>query len=191
MKATGLLFVGSSESGVFLSRAFASAQLPMAFAFRQATIESTPPKQKATRRASPQPPPVPARRVTLEPTILDESIAEVWRSVGNQLSEPHSGVEEAVRLANQGRFVEAAVCCEEHLRLHGPSAEAFYLLGLVRDASGNPTDAATYYRKALYLDPGHQETIVHLALLMDKQGKTAQAQVLWNRARRHAQLAPS
>ena len=42
------------------------------------------------------------------------------------------GLDQAVRLADQGRFVEAASCCDEHLRRHGPSAKAFYLLGLVR-----------------------------------------------------------
>ena len=83
------------------------------------------------------------------------------------------GLDEAVRLADQGRFAEAAACCEEHLRRHGPSAEAFYLLGLVRDAGGNPTDAANYYRKALYLDPNHHEALVHLAFLLEQQGNSA------------------
>ncbi len=58
-----------------------------------------------------------------------------------------------MRLADQGHFVEAATCCEEHLRRHGPSAAAFHLMGLVRDATGNQPEAVGYYRKALYLEP--------------------------------------
>jgi chemotaxis protein methyltransferase WspC len=89
-----------------------------------------------------------------------------------------------MRLADQGHFVEAANCCEEHLRQHGPSAAAFHLMGLVRDATGNQPEAVGYYRKALYLEPDHYGTQIHLALLMEKQGDTAGAQVLRNRARR-------
>ena len=96
----------------------------------------------------------------------------------------HAGLDEAVRLANQGGFAEAATCCEQHVRQYGPSASAFHLLGLVRDAAGNPTDASKYYRKALYLDPEHHETLVHFAFLVEQQGDKAGAQVLRNRARR-------
>ena len=78
----------------------------------------------------------------------------------------------------------SATCCEAHLRRHGPSANAFHLLGLVRDAAGNPADASTYYRKALYLDPEHHDTLVHFAFLVEQQGDRAAAQVLRNRARR-------
>jgi chemotaxis protein methyltransferase WspC len=91
---------------------------------------------------------------------------------------------DASRLADQGRFVEAAKCCEEHLRARGPSATAFYLLGLVRDATGSHADAAAFYRKALYLDANHYDAQIHLALLMAEQGDVAGAQVLRNRARR-------
>jgi len=70
------------------------------------------------------------------------------------------------------------------MRRHGPSAAAFHLLGLVRDATGNHPDAIGYYRKALYLEPNHYGTQIHLALLMEKQGDTAGAQVLRDRARR-------
>jgi len=74
--------------------------------------------------------------------------------------------------------------CAVHVRQHGPSADAFYLLGLVRDATGNSVEALGYYRKALYLDPHHAEALIHLALLTEKQGDAAGAQLLRNRARR-------
>jgi chemotaxis protein methyltransferase WspC len=57
-------------------------------------------------------------------------------------------------------------------------------MGLVRDATGKHSEAAAYYRKALYLDPNHYDTQIHLALLMEKEGDSAGAQVLRNRARR-------
>ena len=42
----------------------------------------------------------------------------------------------------RGTSPKRRACCEEHLRAHGPSAQAFYLLGLVRDAAGNQAEAA-------------------------------------------------
>src|SRR5207247_10087823 len=98
--------------------------------------------------------------------------------------DPTAGIGEATRLADQGHFVEASTCCEAYLRRHGPSATGFYLLGLVRDATGNPSDAIAYYRKALYLDPNHCDAQIHLAFLMEQQGDVAGAEVLRNRARR-------
>ena len=94
------------------------------------------------------------------------------------------GMDEAARLADQGRFVEAAKCCETYVLKNGPSAQAFYLMGLVRDATGNHPEATTYYRKALYLDPDHHEALIHLALLMEQQGSATDARALRDRVRR-------
>ena len=69
-------------------------------------------------------------------------------------------------------------------KIQNQSQTPFHLLGLMRDAAGNPADASKYYRKALYLDPEHHETLVHFAFLVEQQGDRAAAQVLRNRARR-------
>ena len=66
----------------------------------------------------------------------------------------------------------------------GESAAAYALLGLVRDAMGSHHQAALCYRKALYLEPGHSEALMHLALLLEKQGDAAGARRLRERARR-------
>jgi len=75
-------------------------------------------------------------------------------------------------------------CCEEYLRKNDPSAQPFYLMGLVRDATGNHSEATDCYRKALYLDPDHHEALVHLAFLIEQEGSPAVAQALRERARR-------
>jgi chemotaxis protein methyltransferase WspC len=88
------------------------------------------------------------------------------------------------RSADQGHLAEAAQWCEQHLADGNPSPEVLHLLGLIRDSSGNLAEAAEYYRKALYLDPNHHETIVHLALLLKTTGDTVNAGLLSDRARR-------
>ena len=174
LRSSGTLFVAPSETGLLLAHDFVSAKIPLAFAFRKSVAGSLEPKMVrldpyAIRQSKPAAP------LTADPADTVRPLLRADISVG---------LDDATRLADQGRFVEAAACCEEHLRLQGPSANAFHLLGLVRDAAGNATDAAACYRKALYLDPEHHETLVHLAFLVEQQGDSTGAQVLRNRARR-------
>jgi chemotaxis protein methyltransferase WspC len=89
----------------------------------------------------------------------------------------------ARRLADAGRVKEAAEICEAHLRETKDSAQAYYLLGLVRDASGE-AGAIDCYRKALYLEPNHYESLLQMALLLEKSGEVARARVFKNRAQR-------
>jgi chemotaxis protein methyltransferase WspC len=65
----------------------------------------------------------------------------------------------------------------------GPSAEAYYLWGLVRDAAGDEA-AMDYYRKALYLEPNHYETLLQMALLLERNGDRAAARAFKRRAER-------
>jgi chemotaxis protein methyltransferase WspC len=191
LTSSGTLFVAPSETGLLLSHDFVSAKIPLAFAFRKSVAGSREPKPTNVRSVTRLPAPVPVaspvsmRRAPGEkPAIASpQPLARTDQQAGL-----HGGLDEAVRLADQGCLVEAASCCEEHLRQHGPSAKAFYLLGLIRDAAGNPTDASNYYRKALYLDPEHHETLIHFAFLVEQQGNSAAAQVLRTRARRVEEL---
>jgi chemotaxis protein methyltransferase WspC len=94
-----------------------------------------------------------------------------------------SVLEKARVLADAGKLKEAVLTCENHLRQTGPSAQAFYLLGLLRDAAGEP-GAMEFYRKALYLEPNHYETLLQMSLLAQKSGDTTQARAFKNRAQR-------
>ena len=96
-----------------------------------------------------------------------------------------STLDAARQLADAGHLKEAATVCQAHLRNQGPSAQAYYLLGLVRDASGDP-QAIEYYRKALYLEPNHYETLLQMSLLLEKTGDAAGARLFKRRATRAA-----
>jgi chemotaxis protein methyltransferase WspC len=189
LTSSGTLFVAPSETGLLLCHDFVSAKIPLAFAFRKSGVGGRDPKPavRPVNRSRPFPVATPAPAARENPPATPEK----WTAAASpplpstdRGAGLHAGLDEAVRLANQGCFVEAATCCEQHVRRYGPSADAFHLLGLVRDAAGNPTDASKYYRKALYLDPEHHETLVHFAFLVEQQGDRAGARVLRNRARR-------
>jgi chemotaxis protein methyltransferase WspC len=89
----------------------------------------------------------------------------------------------AQRLADVGHLEEAAEICEAHLRLAGPSAQAYYLLGLTRDARKDSA-SADFYRKALYLEPNHYETLLQMALLSQKNGDSERAFAFQSRAQK-------
>jgi chemotaxis protein methyltransferase WspC len=92
-------------------------------------------------------------------------------------------LDRARRLADAGRLAEAAAICETHLRENRDSPHAYYLLGLVRDARGDAT-AVDCYRKALYLEPEHYETLLQMALLARKNGDVVRARAFKRRAER-------
>lgn len=184
----GVLFVAPAETGLPASHDLISTNEPLAFAFRKTGAVPISPKRKAAhpvnalaprRPVAKAAPVLHAARTTSATMVAPAASAPRARS-----ADPATDLIEATRLADQGHFVEAATCCDEHLRRYGPSATAFYLMGLVRDATGNHSEAAAYYRKALYLDPNHYDTQIHLALLVEKQGDSEGALVLRNRARR-------
>ncbi len=178
----GWLFVGPSETGLVMSHAFVASKVPLAFAFRHAGAVPTAPLmtvQTPLRHPPPERVKAPARATPFSAARGHSTVAAVAPPVKQD-----AVIDHAMRLADQGHLVEAARECEAHLHALGPSARAFYVMGLVRDASGNHVDAAGFYRKALYLEPRHHEAIVHLASLLAEQGDKAGAKIMKDRARR-------
>jgi chemotaxis protein methyltransferase WspC len=100
-----------------------------------------------------------------------------------ELPSPGTHLDTARQLADAGRLQEAAEICEAYLRENRTSAQAYYLLGRVRDASGQP-GAMDCYRRALYLDPYHIESMLQMAILLQNSGDTARASVFQSRALR-------
>ena len=182
----GMLFLGHAEGSLALNNWFTSSRYPMAFAFHRNSDErrmgdrrdqeeskSVPrPERRAQheRRKIVSAPPTPAFPHAQAPNPPVPAVTD--------------SLEEAFRCADQGHLVEAAALCEAHLQDNGPNAQAYYLLGLVRDAAGNKTQADEYLRKALYLDPNHYEVLVHLAVLAEQQSDLQGAQNLRQRAQR-------
>ena len=90
----------------------------------------------------------------------------------------------ALNLANKGKLKAAKIICQEYLDQCGPSAQAFFLLGIIYDAANDVTRAEKLFRQALFLDPNHEEALVFLALLTEKAGYTSEARTLKKRLER-------
>jgi chemotaxis protein methyltransferase WspC len=118
---------------------------------------------KPKAKASPQ---SPSQTKTESPPDLATELAEIRK------------------LADAGQFEAAIKKCSACLQTHGPSSHTFYLLGLVNDASGNVAHAGDFYRKAVYLEPDHYESLAQLSLLAKKSGDAAAARQWSQRAQR-------
>jgi chemotaxis protein methyltransferase WspC len=109
--------------------------------------------------------------------------------VTSDISDPFAAerlllLSQASELANQGRFIEAISLCERHLREKGPTAPAYSLMGMICQASGDRGRAEDCFRKAVYLDPNHDEALLALALLAEYRGDQRAAAGFRRRAER-------
>ncbi len=181
---SGFLFVGPSETFLAACSGFKPINQSMSFAFRKAGIRE---KEALPVKAAQRP------RLANQVSRLVSSSAHKDIKA-SPLSAPSPApvvvkpvdLESAQLLADAGRLEEAGKLCEVHIKEHGPSPQAYHLLGLVSDAVGNLQHATACYRKVLYLEPTHTEALAHLALLSEKQGDQDSAERLRERARRAA-----
>jgi chemotaxis protein methyltransferase WspC len=175
----GTLFVGPAEIPLAMENGFSGLNLAMAFACRRTRelkVSRTPPppvrpaRPTKPRLSSPTKPLVPSQRhsrAPAQPPVPPKATVVQ--------------LENARELADSGKLEEAVTLCRAHLDQQGASVDAYYLLGVIRDAQGDPS-AREFYRKALYLDPQHYETLLQMALLAEREGDLATARNLRRRA---------
>ena len=88
---------------------------------------------------------------------------------------PDMLLDEARALANEGQHQKAIKLCKEALSLQGPDAATYYLMGVISQTAGNGALGETYFHKAVYLDPGHDEALLALALVAERRGEVMAA----------------
>ncbi len=95
-----------------------------------------------------------------------------------------SGLDQAQYLYDAGYLEAPAALCVAHLRSHRTSAQAYYLLGQMREASNAP-GAFECCRKALYLHPHHLPTLLRMTTVAEKRRDSAAAGIFERPALRH------
>ena len=158
----GLLFTGHAEASLFLDSPFKATPYRQAFAFARKT-PLVPPLAAASRQGSPP--------------------AAAPFSAGPP-GEEGDCLHRARKAADRGDLYEALELCQKEIHQHGPSAEAFFLLGVIQDAAGNQAEAFASLRKVVYLEPEHGEALLLLSLLAEKMGDQGTAEAYRQRAKR-------
>lgn len=188
LKKEGFLFSGPAEASVFAK----SGMIPMArrecFAFSQASQHEPSKITKLTfapavlKDKSKKPGltmPAVALKQTLTPKI---NITTLGQAVVPKKSErKHDLLQRIDELANSGQLHAALELCQAALSDIGPSAQLFYVWGLLFDSMGYKGNAEIYYRKVLYLEPMHSAALRQLAALLHSQGQTAAAALIEQR----------
>lgn len=182
MRDDGALFIGPAEASLFSQVGMQALNIPLAFVFRRQAMRPTSPAVQAVPSIGARPRPAaaaaPAARA---PAPLRRTPAAVPAPAAPGAD---TSLDEIAALANAGRSAEARAACERYLAAHGPSAQAFYWLGLLSDVAGRSSEAQDYYRKTLYLAPTHAEALAHLSALLAARGDLAGARRLQQRAGR-------
>lgn len=190
----GVLFIGPAEGSLLAGIGMRSIGVSQSFAFRHAPVESAPvtaaPIVATAQRRMKAPIELPRpvsrpvswigpRPVTPTPRVASRPAA----SDGGEAAELLASI---ARFANEGRSAEARAACERYLHEHEPVAQVFYWLGLLAEVDGQAAQAQGFYRKALYLQPQHVESLAQLAALLAAQGDVVGARRLQERAARGA-----
>ncbi len=83
-----------------------------------------------------------------------------------------------------GKLEEAETHVDRLIKKKEPSAEAWYLQGLLADVRGYRDEAVAAYEKALEKEPGYAKSLFRLAYLMDLRGEDARAMELYEQLRK-------
>ena len=183
----GILFVGHAESGLLDRNLFRAAPYPKAFAFYRSGTEhkgisrgtAADNKQKISYHKS-----LLAGSYRYSTTSRSK-LADVGAS---NVRDKNTGTEDGLNIARQlvekKRFVEAEALLKKALRSNSTSAEAYYLLGLVKVESEETKEGKKLLHKAVYLEPDHIEALSLLVLLAERAGDFTRAIIFEQRIQR-------
>jgi chemotaxis protein methyltransferase WspC len=173
----GLLFLGHADR---MEAVESSPFEPMAdkgaFAYRKGLIPSPGPVSRGAGLAPPitqgrqgKPYPTEKDRAGLPPQVERE--AQTPKPVVTVASE--SLLDRASSLADSGQYDEASSLVEQAVAAGLANARAYFLMGMIAQASDLREPAEKHYQKAIYLDPQHDEALLALALLARRKGDVA------------------
>lgn len=176
----GILFLGHVESGMVSRRDFESVKYPSCFAFRKKNSRKTPPAELRRESVSPRKPITTTKQLRANAGKALHNNIEPAAVKTNQDSD--AVLKQASALADSGKLQEAETLCIQYLGRNKLNPFAYYIMGVVNLSSDRLPEAEKAFNKAVYLDPGYYAALVHLALLKERQGESAEALRIRKRA---------
>jgi chemotaxis protein methyltransferase WspC len=167
----GVLFTSAAEAAAF-------ASLGLAPWPRRATAW---PARFGAGPVSPPPPARPGPAARADALAPASTPASTPASMAGQACEDLALVQ---ALADAGRIEEALVLVEAALGRGVHSAGLYHLKGAALLAHGRGDEAEAAFRRAVYLEPGHVESLTHLELLSRARGRPDEAERWAGRADR-------
>lgn len=177
----GILLLGAAEPPILRGR-WIPAGPTSVFALRRGTPAA---QAAAPRHPSARPPrgsqaavsrrPPPAAAQTAE-ALPREAPAAPPASPPADPQTLDAVLREAGSLANAGRVADALALCAAHRDRSEPSADLFFLMGMLHQSAGDLDRAEGCFHKTLYLDATHADALLALALIAAQRGDATMAE---------------
>ncbi|HIL70843.1 MAG TPA: hypothetical protein EYG38_13465 [Verrucomicrobia bacterium] len=164
LKGDGFLFVGHAEVAPWIATRFQAVPHPGSFAVQRTNDTE---KLKTDHRE--------IRTGKHRKNALSKAPVNVKEgSRHNDDSEPQT-LQQIRSLADRGDLDSAETLCLKRLQTCGSEWELLYMLGLVYLGKNKDREAERSFKKAIYLNPVHTESMAHLALLAEEQNNSEKA----------------
>lgn len=177
LKKNGLLLIGHSECGIIPENLFTPSNIPRSFGFFKK--ERLPRKKRSRAKTGKPLPSVVQKRKTITTKIANNPAP----AENEQIKPTVHTLDEALKYANNGNLEAALEACKK-LPLDAQEENYFSLMATIHSARGNQPRAESFYRKALFLNPKHIESLTHLAFILMEKGDIKNAGRLKQRLQR-------
>ncbi len=162
----GVLVLGAAEPPIMRGGWMPAGGLSV-FALRRSPrlpggSATAPPRPRSRGRTSPSRRPRSAPPPAGEAPPAVAALDEVLRQAG--------------ALANAGRLADALAACERGRQGRPPSPELFFLMGMIHQSAGDVDRAEACLHRTVYLDAGHDEALLALALIAAQRGDDRMAE---------------
>jgi len=189
LKPGVLLFLGHAETLQGLQRRYTAVSHRRAFAYRKETTPSVPLKKvgeggEESAGDALVIPPLAAAAGRMQAEHLPAGNGQKQPLRDARETAPPSHLARAKKLADRGELAAALEVCEKMLHKTGPAPGVFFLMGVICEAQGDLQMAECCLNKCIYLDPGHYEAMIQLALLLEKRRVPGRAMIFRQRAAR-------
>lgn len=186
LEPEGMLFVGHAEQLDVLRDRLRWINRPGTFAFENRQSPAIPPgkspAESPTGQIAPSPDAArplagsdPRDLATAAKRAPDRSPAAPSAPSKTYALDDASRMDQARELADGGRLDEAIATLSAIESSEPPDAVFYRLLGTIQVARGCWSEARDALRRALYLDPDHEEALLHLSVVYQRLGDEALA----------------
>jgi len=186
LKNDGYLFIGHSEFGSVPEELFQNTGFEKAFALikpEHPNYKNKEPLKKDNPIAS-----VSKKKKTIAQPFKHKIAFEslIKKEKNNDIKEKDIKTLDTLKqireLADSADLDKAEDICQQLITENGEDVESLFLLGLIKSSQNKNQTAESLFRKSLFLDPKHYESLIHLSLLLQGIGDNKNADLLKKRA---------
>lgn len=191
IKKNGILFVGHAEMSMVTDKYFESLKFPQSFSFQKKSLQTkltlmsdSVASSSTIKESISEQGPDHWQKVIRQ--ISDIAIKNPKDIVKNAEEQKNSRLNSSLieelygkqsvsfrpveKLADQGKYDEALILCNDYLKKDPESAQGFYLLALIYNSKGESPKAESFLKKAIYLDPNHELALRLSSVLAENRG---------------------